>query len=33
MAQQVYEEITKTDKESPLADSGALYRFERRTGL
>jgi len=33
MANQVYDEIAKIDKQSPLADSGALYRFERRSGL
>lgn len=33
MAHQIFEEIKLADKRTPLADSGALYRFDRRSGL
>lgn len=33
MAHQIFGEIERTDKHSPLADAGALYRFDRRSGL
>jgi putative DNA primase/helicase len=33
MANQMFEEIKRADNRSPLADAGALYRFERRIGL
>jgi putative DNA primase/helicase len=33
MAHQVFDEIKRADKQPPLADMGALYRFDRRTGL
>ena len=33
MAHQIFSEIERTDSQVPLADAGALYRFERRSGL
>jgi hypothetical protein len=33
MAHQIFGEIERMDKHSPLADAGALYRFDRRSGL
>ena len=33
MAHQIFDEIKRADNQAPLADAGALYRFDRRTGL
>jgi hypothetical protein len=33
MANEIFGLIKTNDKESPLADAGALYRYERRSGL
>ena len=33
MAHQISKEIERLDNHAPLADAGALYRFERRSGL
>ncbi len=33
MAHQIFSEIESYDKQRPLADAGALYRYERRSGL
>jgi putative DNA primase/helicase len=33
MARQIFDDIKRVDQQAPLADSGALYRYERRSGL
>jgi putative DNA primase/helicase len=33
MAHEIFDVIQRTDKQAPLADAGALYRFSGRTGL